>query len=222
MSAINRIINGDCREVLSTLAPRSADLVVTDPPYLVNYKDRLGRSIANDRASDDDVLECFSDLYRVLKPDSFCISFYGWNRIDAFHSAWTRAGFSLAGHIVWHKRYASNARYLEYRHEQAYLLVKGKPRTPAAPLSDVQPWEYSGNRLHPTEKAVGILRPLVETFSRPSAIVLDPFAGSGSTLVAAALAGRNYIGIELERRYCQIADKRLAGAARYLKRKARH
>ena len=76
------------------------------------------------------------------------------------------------------------------RHEQAYLLAKGHPQKPDAPLPDVQPWEYSGNIAHPTEKAVSILRPLVESFCPAGGVVLDPFAGSGSTLVAAALSAK--------------------------------
>lgn len=88
---------------------------------------------------------------------------------------------------------------------------KGSPATPDDPIEDVRPWEYTGNRVHPTEKAVSALVPLVESFSRPEALVLDPFAGSGSTLVAAALCGRKYIGIELENGYCQHARRRLMG-----------
>lgn len=80
----------------------------------------------------------------------------------------------------------------------------------------MQPWEYTGNKVHPTEKAVSILKPLVECFSRPGAVVVDPFSGSGSTLVAAALARRRYLGIELEGKYCDLAGKRLAGVARFL------
>lgn len=87
----------------------------------------------------------------------------------------------------------------------------GLPCRPA-PISDVQPWRYSGNHSHPTEKSVDTLRPLVEAFSKPGDTVLDPFSGSGSSLVAAALLGRNYVGIELEARYCELARRRLAGA----------
>jgi site-specific DNA-methyltransferase (adenine-specific) len=100
------------------------------------------------------------------------------------------------------------------------LLAKGNPARPEKPLSDVQPWTYTGNRVHPTEKSVRILRPLIETFSSPGGIVLDPFAGSGSTAVAASLSGRRYIGIELEESYCNLARERLAGVARYTDRKA--
>jgi DNA modification methylase len=212
------IINGNCTYVLKTIASESVDFVLTDPPYFVRYKDRDGRTIAND-SRPESVLGAFDDLYRVLKPNSFCISFYGWNRVDAFFHAWRRAGFAPVGHIVWHKNYASSTGFLKARHEQAYVLAKGRPAKPGCPLDDVRPWEYTGNRVHPTEKAVSILEPLIKTFSRPDDLVLDPFAGSGSTLVAAALSGRRYLGIELESRYCQLAEKRLAGADQFSRRK---
>lgn len=219
MTPINQILQGDCVEVLKSLPDKAVDLVVTDPPYLVNYRDRSGRTVKNDGGSPE-FLGAFSDLYRVLKPGSFCVCFYGWNRVDQFFSAWREAGFRPVGHIVWKKEYSSSSAFLQYRHEQAYLLAKGNPDRPAKPLADVQPWEYSGNRAHPTEKAVGILSPLVRASSKPGDIVLDPFSGSGSTAVAAALSGRRYIGIELEGHYCRHARTRLAGAARYAARKA--
>lgn len=212
---VNQIIHGDCTQILPTLPAASIDLVLTDPPYGVRYRDRSGRTIVNDDSLDS-VLGAFTDIYRVLKPDSLCICFYGWNRADAFFEAWTAAGFRPVGHIVWRKDYASSTSFLRAHHEQAYVLAKGHPAKPVRPLQDVRDWEYTGNRVHPTEKAVSVLKPLIECFSPPGAIVLDPFAGSGSSLVAAALSGRRYLGIELEQQYCQVAEKRLAGACRYV------
>src|SRR5262249_11174704 len=205
----NRIVNADCNAVLPTLPSDSVDLVLTDPPYGVRYRDRHGRTVAND-GSLRNVVRSFRHVYRVLKPDRFCVCFYGWNRVDEFFRAWTDAGFYPVGHLVWQKGYAASERFLQARHEQAYLLVKGSPAFPARTLPDVQPWVYSGNKRHPTEKAVAILRPLIESFSEPGDIVLDPFVGSGSTAVAAALCGRQYLGIELEARYCACARRRLA------------
>ncbi len=216
---MNQIIHSDCAEALKSFSDSSIDFILTDPPYLANYRDRSGRTVVNDGGKAD-FLSAFSDLYRVLKPNSFCVCFCGWNRVDEFFAAWRSAGFRPAGHIVWEKQYTSSSSFLQYRHEQAYLLVKGRPARPAKPLADVQPWHYSGNREHPTEKAVSILTPLVRTFSKPGAIVLDPFAGSGSTAVAAALTGRSYIGIELDGRYCRQARARLAGVGKYTARKA--
>ena len=210
---INQVVHGDCIQVLPTLPSESVDLVVTDPPYFVRYKDRSGRSIAND-SDPGSILGAFDELYRVLKPNTFCVSFYGWTAIDAFFAAWKRAGFKAVGHIVWHKGYASRRGILNARHEQAYLLAKGRPQQPAQALDDVQPWEYTGNRVHPTEKAVSVLMPLIQSFSQPGSLILDPFAGSGSTLVSAALAGRNYLGIELEAQYIEHARRRLAGVER--------
>lgn len=106
-----------------------------------------------------------------------------------------------------------------HSHEAAFLLTKGRPSKPVNLLKDVQDtWEHSGNPFHPTEKVVDILQPLIEAFTAPGDVVLDPFSGSGSTSVAAALSRRRYIGIELEQKYCQHAEKRLDGVARHMAR----
>jgi DNA modification methylase len=213
----SRIINGDCRDALKAIESESADFVLTDPPYFVNYRDRTGRTIQND-AAPNDVLDAFTDVYRILKPNSLCVCFYGWQAIDVFMAAWKSAGFTPVDHIVWKKEYASSTRFVKRTHEQAYVLAKGRPAQPFAPFDDVQPWAYSGNRFHPTEKDVRILKPLVKAFTQPGDTVLDPFAGSGSTLVAAALTGRNYLGVELEAQYCQLIERRIAGVTRYQQR----
>lgn len=205
---MSRIVLGDCLTVLPTLPDRAVDFVLTDPPYLVNYQDRSGRSIANDR-NDDWLAPAFQQIYRILRDDAFCISFYGWNRVDRFFSAWRAAGFRVAGHIVFAKPYQSKARFLRYQHESAYLLVKGQPTLPDEPLPDVLPWKYSGNRLHPTQKPVESLAPLIKTFCPSRGIVLDPFAGSGSTCVAARQTGRRFFGIELDAKYHAAATARL-------------
>lgn len=215
MNTYNRIIHGDCIEQLQSLPDRSIDLVVTDPPYLVNYRDRNGRRILNDDCPER-VISCFPEVYRALRQDTLCVCFYGWGSVDLFFRAWKDAGFRPVGHIVWSKNYASGTGFLDRCHEQAYLLAKGRPPMPTQPLKDVQPWEYSGNKAHPTEKAISVIQPLIRAFSQPDDLVLDPFAGSGSTCVAAALSGRHYLGIELESEYCKLARRRLAGVSRYL------
>ena len=70
-------------------------------------------------------------------------------------------------------------------------------------------WTYTGNKLHPTQKSIHILKPLIETFTTPGQLVLDPFAGSGSTCVAAHRTGRDHIGIELDGNHHGSASKRL-------------
>jgi DNA modification methylase len=178
------LLQGDCVDVMRRIPSHSVDFVLTDPPYITRYRARDGKSVKNDD-NDRWLQPAFMQVYRVLKPDSFCVSFYGWNTADLFMSAWRRAGFSIVGHVVFRKQYASSVRFMRYQHEQAYLLAKGNPRPPAQPVSDVIDFAYTGNRLHPTQKPIEALSPLIEAFCKPSGTVLDPFCGSGSTLVAA-------------------------------------
>jgi site-specific DNA-methyltransferase (adenine-specific) len=201
--------NANCLVTLPQLEPESVDFVLTDPPYLVNFRDRAGHSIANDINGGDWLTPAFTGIFRVLKRDAVCISFYGWNKADLFFHAWKAAGFRVAGHLVLTKSYASKTSLMKYQHESAYLLAKGRPSTPTQPIADVMPFPYSGNRYHPTEKPVSCLRTLIATFTRPSDIVLYPFAGSGSTCIAARESGRRYIGIELDRKYYAAAKTRL-------------
>jgi site-specific DNA-methyltransferase (adenine-specific) len=202
------VFQGDCVDVMRRIPSGSIDFAFTDPPYITRYRSRDGRKVIND--DNGRWLEpAFMQVYRALKPDSFCVSFYGWNRADLFLSAWRRAGFYIAGHIVFRKKYASSVRFLRYQHEQAYLLAKGNPQPPAQPVSDVIDFPYTGNRLHPTQKPIEAIAPLIKAFCEPSGTVLDPFCGSGSTLVAARQLGRRYIGIELDESHYLTALRRL-------------
>ena len=152
-------------------------------------------------------------MYRVLKKDALMVSFYGWNRVDRFMAAWKNAGFSVVGHLVFTKT-THRGRICGLSPRMRYILAKGRPRLPQNPLPDVLGWKYSGNRHHPTEKPVTSLQPLIESFTHPNAIVLDPFAGSGSTCVAALQSGRRYIGIELLEQYHRAGQQRLAAVQR--------
>lgn len=202
------ILHGDCVTVMAALPAASIDLVLTDPPYGCNYRDRAGRRVANDNRTD--WLEpAFAQVARVMKPDSLCVSFYGWHVVDQFMAAWRAAGLRPVAHLVFPKRYASRTGTFEARHEQAYVLAKGHPKVPS-PIADVLPWAYTGNKLHPTQKPLEALSPIIAALTRPGDIVLDPFAGSGSTLVAAQLLGRGYVGIELDAGHVQTARRRLA------------
>jgi DNA modification methylase len=205
---VNDVIRGDCIDVMRAMPWASVDFILTDPPYLVNYRDRSGRRVTNDD-NDAWLKPAFRQMYRVLRPDSLCVSFYGWNKVDTFMAAWREAGFDIVGHIVFRKRYSSRSRFLSYRHESAYLLAKGRPPLPASPVPDVLDWEYSGNQLHPTQKPVQPLKTLIGAFTKPGDKVLDPFCGSGSTLVAAQELDRRFIGIELDEQHHRTATDRL-------------
>jgi adenine-specific DNA-methyltransferase len=204
----NQIVHGNCIDVMRQMPANSVDFILTDPPYLVNYRDRTGRTIQND-VDDTWLKPAMAEAYRVLKQDRSAVMFYGWTKIDAFFAAWRKAGFHPVGHIVFRKSYSSKSRFLRYQHEQAFLLAKGRPPLPKQPLGDVMEMPYSGNKLHPTQKPIPALVPLIRTFTLQGETVLDPFAGSGSSCAAAALTGRKYIGVELDHAYFQHASARL-------------
>ena len=206
--SVDTIMQGDCIQVMHEMPANSIDFILTDPPYLVNYRDRDGRTIQND-ADDNWLKPAMAEAHRVLKQNRLAVMFYGWNSVDRFFDAWKGAGFQPVGHLVFRKTYSSKNRFLHYRHEQAYLLAKGRPTLTKQPLVDVMDMPYSGNKLHPTQKPVVALAPLIRSFTLQGELVLDPFAGSGSSCAAALLTGRRYMGIELDTEYFQHASARL-------------
>jgi len=131
--SVNTILHGDCIEKMREMPANSVDFILTDPPYLVNYRDRDGRTIQND-AKSDWLKPAMREAYRVLKQDRVAIMFYGWTKVDAFFDAWKEAGFQPIGHLVFRKTYTSKSRFLRYQHEQAFLLAKGRPPLPKQPL----------------------------------------------------------------------------------------
>ena len=210
----NSTLYGDCLKLLPTLASNSADFILTDPPYITSYRSRDGRRVLNDN-NDAWLKPAFAEMYRVLKPDSFAVSFYGWPKADLFLTAFRAAGFRVVGHLVFPKRYTSKTQFVRYQHEAAYLLAKGNPK-PQAIIGDVIDWTYSGNKYHPTEKPLSVLTSLIAAFTPAKGLVLDPFAGSGSTLLAAHSLGRQYLGIELDAKYHAIALDRMTQARQRL------
>lgn len=204
----NRILQGNCIDAMRAFDAASVDFILTDPPYITRYRDRSGRRVLNDD-NDRWLWAASREMFRVLKDDRFCVSFYGWQRVDLFMKSWRAAGFTVVGHLVFRKGYASSSRFLRYEHEQAFLLAKGDPARPANPIADVIDFPYTGNRLHPTQKPVAAMRTLVEAFTLPGQLVLDPFCGSGSTLAAAHDAGRDWLGIELDPAHHHTACSRL-------------
>lgn len=206
---INTIARGDCIEIMRQIPANSVDFILTDPPYLVNFRDRTGRTLQNDTNADW-LRPAMAEAFRVLKPNRLMLCYYGWPRAEKFLEAWRSAGLRPVGHMVFRKSYTTKSTdFLKYQHEQAYLLAKGRPTMIGAPISDVQRLLYTGNKLHPTQKAVMSLVPIIRAYSLPGDVVLDAFCGSGSTCAAALLTGRKYIGIELDAEYHLAASQRL-------------
>lgn len=210
-SLLGRVIHGDCVPVMQKMPGASVDLVIADPPYLVNYTPRDGRKVLNDRANEW-LKPSFAEAYRLLKRNRYCVSFYGWPQVDRFMSAWKSIGFRPVSHLAFVKQYSSKEGHTRSHHETGYLLVKGTPPKPENPVPDVFEWHYTGNKLHTTQKPLGVIAALIRAFSQPQGIVLDPFAGSGTTGVAAKQNDRQFILIENVWANCQIIETRLQKA----------
>ncbi|MFO0850781.1 MAG: DNA methyltransferase [Gemmataceae bacterium] len=206
------IYHADCRVVLPIFGDESFDFVLTDPPYLVNYQGRWDggcEPIVGDN-TDDWLHPTYAELWRVLKPDTFCVSFYGWPQCDRFVGVWKHLGFRLVSHLAFVKNVWGLGRFTRGKHETAFLLAKGRPPRPAKGIADVIEWERENDAFHPNQKPVHALYPLLAAFAPTDGTVLDPFMGSGSTLRAAKDMGLRAVGIEVEDRYCRRAAVRLA------------
>jgi adenine-specific DNA-methyltransferase len=207
-----RICHGNCLQILPTLKTESIDFVLTDPPYLVGFRGRWDghRGII---VGDDDptwLAPAFSEIYRVMKKDTFCVSFYGWPHADLFVGLWKELGFRLVSHLAFVKNVWGLGRFTRGQHETAYLLAKGHPPIPECPISDTIEWEREQDAFHPNQKPVPALYPLIAAYAPDQGIVLDPFMGSGSSLRAAKDFGLPAIGIEIEEKYCRYAASRMA------------
>ena len=205
------IYHDDCRACLASLPAGSVNFVITDPPYLVNYRGRWDGERKTIVGDDDAswLVPAFSEIWRVLRADSFAVSFYGWSAADVFVGTFKALGFRLVSHLAFVKNVWGLGRFTRGQHETAYLLAKGRPPVPPRGISDVIEWEREADAFHPNQKPVTALYPLIAAYARSGGTVLDPFMGSGSTLRAAKDFGLSAIGIEVEERYCRYAAERL-------------
>lgn len=208
----NQIILGDCQKILPQIESKSIDFIFTDPPFGINFQSNRRQEKYNHLINDNNldwVFPVFKELFRVLKDNSICITYYGYYHADIFVKAFKDVGFVIKSHIVFIKSNIGLGWHTRGQHDTAYFLCKGSPPKPTNAISDVIDTKITGNRLHPTQKDLGSSMKIIEAFTKKRDLVLDPFAGGGTILLACSLLGRNYIGIELEKDYYNKACKRL-------------
>lgn len=192
--------HGDCREITDWLA---ADVLVTDPPYGISYAThRPGHqklNVTGDASvmSRDAALRDWGLRPAVVFASYRCAPFGEPHPMPLIFDKGDVVGM---GDHTWPWRPS---------YEHAWVYGKGwiGPRGPAVLRHRVLPGNFTA-RFHPTQKPVSLLEDLIR--HAPPGTIADPFAGSGSTLVAARNLGRKAIGVELEERYCEVIAKRLA------------
>ena len=203
-----RLILGDCLEVMPTLG--RFDAVVTDPPYGIDPDGvgygRTGRAIAND--FNEEIMKAGINMALGLMECGMAAMFYS-ARITPRVFAGPMAGL-YAGEIIWDKKAPGMGGALRYQHENIALFSVGGASV-ACPVFSVLQY-YRAAQMHPHEKPVGLIERLLEVVGGQT--ILDPFMGSGTTLVACQKLGRQGVGIELDPDWFEIACRRVEEAAR--------
>lgn len=215
----HRLVCGDStkKETYDILMDgKRANLVLTDPPYNVNYEGTAGK-IKNDHMANDAfyqfLLDAFTNMEAVMTDDASIYVFHADTEGLNFRRAFTDAGFYLSGCCIWKKNSLVLGRSpYQWIHEPVLFGWKksGKHEWYAG-RKETTVWEYDKpkkNADHPTMKPIALLAYPIMNSSMSNALVLDPFGGSGSTLIACEQSERICYTVELDEKYCDVIVKR--------------
>ena len=212
---------GDCLEIMQELEDGSVDAVITDPPYGVEWQSNW-RDDKFDVITNDD--QIYLDWIKLIDA-GFLYCFSKWKTMQEFINAINDTAFIVKDVLIWDKKshgagdlksyapcyemviYANrNGNKLHFKNRRQNVLRYWRVDGGATGIS-------TNNVLcHPAQKPVELLKGLILDCTSPGDTILDPFMGSGTTGVACVQTGRNFIGIEIEPKYYEIAEKRIAEA----------
>ena len=215
----HRVICGDSTKAETykqLLDDRKANLVVTDPPYNVDVEETAGK-ILNDNMSDGDfykfLLSMFTQVEDHMEDDASIYVFHADTEGLNFRKAFKDAGFYLSGCCIWKKNSLVLGRSpYQWQHEPCLYGWKKKGKHQwFSDRKQTTIWEYDrpkSSKDHPTMKPIQLMAYPIQNSSMRGTIVLDPFLGSGSTLIAADQTGRVCYGIELDEKFVDVIVKR--------------
>ena len=240
---LGKLYHGDCLEIMPGLKPKSIDLLVTDPPYGLNYNNgdlasqweavfggKLEKIKPNPIENDGEEAHIIfrgmlKEGKRILKKGACCCCCCCGGGPKPLFARWTlwmdeAIGFKQA--VVWDKMGLGMGMHYRRNYEFVLIAQNGSPahrwnggnNTPNVwRIGKIIPSE----KQHPTQKPVGLNIKIIEIHSDPLDLVLEPFAGHGSALVACERLNRQWIGIEISEKYCEIAAKRIENESKQLK-----
>lgn len=224
---------GDCMEIMKQIPDNSIDLVVTDCPYhivsggctniprkdepsgIFNRRNTFTQKNAKSGKLFDNNDIKFKDwlpeIYRVLKDGTHCYIMINARNLKELQQEAENVGFKFQNIIIWNKGNATPNRYYLNAYEMILMLRKGKAKNinnmGCKNIVDIK--NIRGNKLHPTEKPVELNELFIKNSSEQGDVVLDPFMGAGSCGLACKNTNRNFIGIELDEKYFNIAKERI-------------
>ena len=215
----HRVICGDSTKSETydqLLGDKKANLVVTDPPYNVDVEETAGK-ILNDNMSDGDFYQflysMFTQVENHIETDASIYVFHADTEGLNFRKAFKDAGFYLSGCCIWKKNSLVLGRSpYQWQHEPCLYGWKKKGKHQwFSDRKQTTIWEYDrpkSSKDHPTMKPIQLMAYPIQNSSMRGTVVLDPFLGSGSTLIAANQTGRICYGIELDEKFVDVIVKR--------------
>lgn len=214
-----KLYQGDCLEVMDNVKGKSVDLIVTDPPYLMDYQsnrrkkeDRFDK-IKNDKGNYILIQKYLKECHRIMKDNTAIYCFCSWHNIDFFKREFEKH-FKLKNIIVWNKNnhgtgdlkgsYAPKHEFILFGHKGRTLLREKR-------IADVIDCAKipSKKLTHPTEKPQELLEIFIKQSSDEGSIIFDGFMGTGSCGIVAKKLNRKFVGVELDSTYFNIACERL-------------
>ena len=207
------LLQGDCIEKIKEIPTASVDLIIADPPYFQGMTHNGQKAAFNDLIVCKPFFEKLADeMKRILKPTGEIYIFCDW-RGYAFYYPIFSAKLPIKNLIVWDK-ISGAGNFYTYSHEfiiYGTMCNKNKKGTNVWREKGFSSGAKStnGEKVHPTQKPVELIEKIIENSSERGDVVLDPFMGSGTTGVACARTGRQFIGIEIDSNYFNIAKNRI-------------
>jgi site-specific DNA-methyltransferase (adenine-specific) len=221
------IWHGDALDLLGQQS--SIDAVIADPPYASGARTEAAKSSSgammrglrwNAKPIDLDQMTTTGFVwllrhvalatYPLLPDGGSFVSFIDWRQWPNLVGALETANLRVQAMVVWDKGSMGLGNGFRVQHELICHTAKGVPQVYDRGCPNVLRFARVDSDLHPSPKPVGLMGKLIEVVTPSGGTVLDPFMGSGSTLVAARSIGRRAVGYERDERYCEIAAKRLA------------
>ena len=214
------LMQGDCLERMKEIPDGSVDMVLTDPPYRTisggnKSNASLSKSMGGNNGkvfehNDIDFSMWVPEVFRVLKDGSHAYFMTNFINLFTLQKELTDSGFKIHNLLVWKKNTCTANRWYMKNAEYTLFARKGGAKTINNPSSKVvHDFNNPRDKVHPTEKPVGLMDYYIENSSTRLDTVLDPFMGSGTTGVAAKNLGRSFIGIEMDDTYFSIAKERI-------------
>ena len=215
----HRLICGDSTKAetyAALMGSTKANLVITDPPYNVNYEGSAGK-IKNDNMADDAfynfLLDAYTQMHAAMADDASIYVFHADTEGLNFRRAFADAGFYLSGCCIWKKQSLVLGRSpYQWQHEPClYGWKKNGKHQWYTGRKETTIWEFDKpkkNGDHPTMKPIPLLAYPIMNSTMSNAVVLDPFGGSGSTLIACEQTDRICYTVELDEKFCDVIVKR--------------